>query len=113
MVVKVTPGGAHGVAIAYVLPTKLVKAACEASGLGGGGQGGSRTGRAIRRCDLYVPLCAGLDVFVRRTIRWIVRWTKFLVAQTFSGDMAGGWLSAMEEQAQDGSPSDQAIVYPA
>ncbi len=50
---------AHHISIAYVLPIMLVMAASEALGLGDGGQGGSRTRRAIRHCDLYVTLCAG------------------------------------------------------
>ncbi len=31
---------------------------------------------------MYVTACAGLNIFVRRIIRWLVRPTKFLVAQT-------------------------------
>ncbi len=54
------------IAIARVLPVELVVAASEASGLGGCGQGGGRTRRAIRHCGPM--LCAGLDDFVRRTI---------------------------------------------
>ncbi len=72
------------ITMSSVLSIDRVMEASEASGLDGGGQGGSRTRRAIRHCNLFVTLCTGLDVFVRRTIRWSVRRIKFLVAQTFS-----------------------------
>ncbi len=74
MVVKVAPGRAIGVAKYSV---------CAAHRVGHGGE--SRTRRAILHCDLYAT--PGLDVFVRRTNRWIVRRTRFLVAQTFSRNM--------------------------
>ncbi len=76
--------GVYHIAMPSVLSIDIVVAASEASGLDGGGQGGSRSRRAIRHCHLFVTLCTGLDVFARWTIRWTVRRIKFLVAQTFS-----------------------------